>query len=410
MNKKMKFIRAAKATAMLSTLPVAAIVAATVSSAAAQADSQDQPKTHTLFMGADISVERNKSLYSVQDVSGNSWVIKVDGSPVTVSPKDGPMSIKIQPSLKLTERSASVVHLDAVPSYSPKNDPGRNFANETAAAENLYIGYQMNLTNATISSGTITNTLNNYVANPNTPGQNAQVAQELSDAKQAMTAASNGAGSTLDIAPGARDKKGFDAMDVTFEISAARPLNAPYVVLITRFHDRNDPPATIKNLVYAQALNPVGSEHKVIHLQEAGFPSGFELRSFQLHLYDNGEEIATDVSSKRVSLTRDEAFEYVKMEYVGAHKDATLPPVPAMGKLPPDLPSRIAGGQFNQTYYVKVSKEGLPNDAFLDIACSQKVTDPYLESVVREIRFKPALQNGKPVDGVAPLRISQLLM
>jgi hypothetical protein len=199
-------------------------------------------------------------------------------------------------------------------------------------------------------------------------------------------------------------------MEVAFDVSAVKPLNSPYLVIITRFHDKDGQPGTVRSLVYAQALNPIGPQAKRIHIEEGGFPPGFELRNYQLHLYNHGEEVATNLSSKRVALTRDEAFEYVKLEYVAAHKDATLPPVAAMGKLPADLPSRLAGGQFGQTLYVKVSKDGLANEAFLDEACSQRVKDPYLESVVRDLRFKPALENGKPVDGVAPLKLDQLIM
>jgi len=76
---------------------------------------------------------------------------------------------------------------------------------------------------------------------------------------------------------------------------------------------------------------------------------------------NRGEEVATNIAADRVELTRDEAFEYVKMEYEGAHKKDTLPAVPAMGKLPADLPARLAGGQYRATYYYNV---GLQKELF----------------------------------------------
>jgi hypothetical protein len=81
-----------------------------------------------------------------------------------------------------------------------------------------------------------------------------------------------------------------------------------------------------------------------------------------------------------------------------------------MGKLPADLPSRLAQGQFGDALYVKVSKNGLASDAYLDEACSRRVDDPYVEALLKDIRFEPALQNGKPVDGVAKLKLGQLVM
>jgi hypothetical protein len=55
-----------------------------------------------------------------------------------------------------------------------------------------------------------------------------------------------------------------------------------------------------------------------------------------------------------------------------------------------------------------VDKDGKASEAYSDKSCSQKVDDPYIQTVVRSIGFKPALDNGKPVDGVAPLNLRQL--
>jgi hypothetical protein len=109
-----------------------------------------------------------------------------------------------------------------------------------------------------------------------------------------------------------------------------------------------------------------------------------------------------------VELTRDEAFEYIKVVYLGSHKGETLPAVPVMGKLPSDLPARLAEGRYGDTIYVRVSKDGLAEETFLDTACTKRIADPYLESVVKSIRFKPALDNGNPINGVAALKLGQL--
>jgi hypothetical protein len=134
------------------------------------------------------------------------------------------------------------------------------------------------------------------------------------------------------------------------------------------------------------------------------------MKELQVHLYNGGKEVATNIAAKRVPLTRDEAFEYVKMDYLSSHMGTTLPAVPAMGKLPADLPSRLAQGQFRQVFYVKVSKDGIGAHAYLDEACSRPVEDPYIATLLKDIRFEPALENGEPVDGVAILKLGQLAM
>jgi hypothetical protein len=202
--------------------------------------------------------------------------------------------------------------------------------------------------------------------------------------------------------------QGLDAMDVAFDISSARPLYNPYVVTMTRFRTPNSRPGSVQTLVYARALDPVYSHATHVHFSEDGFPFNYELLDFQLHIYNRGIEIATNISNNRVELTRDEAFEYIKMEYVSAHKSETLPAIPAMGKLPAELPNRLAAGKYNETFFIKVSKDGLADEAYSDVTCQKKIDDPFLESVVKSIRFKPALANGTPVDGVAALNLRKL--
>ena len=145
-----------------------------------------------------------------------------------------------------------------------------------------------------------------------------------------------------------------------------------------------------------------------MHLTQGGFPLGFVMDDFKVHLFDRGQELATNVADKRVPLTRDEAFLYLKIDYVSSHKEATLPPTAAMGKLPADLRSRLTSAQFAHTFFVKVSKDGLPGEVFLDEACAQKADDSYLLSVIRDIRFNPALDKGRAVDGVARLNFDSL--
>jgi hypothetical protein len=233
------------------------------------------------------------------------------------------------------------------------------------------------------------------------------------NANQQVALANVAAGASPGLAVGsgtAIETEAYDAMDVKFEVSAEKPLNHPYVVVIGRYHEKGDPAGALRNWIYAQALERVDSKRAKVEILRGGMRPGFVMKDLQVHLYNDGQEVATNVSSKRVALTRDEAFEYVKMDYVSSHKGTTLPAVPAMGKLPADLPSRLAQGQFTNAFYVKVSKDGVGANAYFDEACSRPVEDPYIAAVLKDIRFKPALEKGKPVDGVAKLKLGQLVM
>jgi hypothetical protein len=376
----------------------------------------ESAKTHTLFMGADISVGQENGLFAVKDVVGSSWVIQVGGQQRVVSTKGGPLNIRITPTLKLTEISATIGDLKSVRGYTAANDPEvlqtRSLAQ--TAVENADFHAALNQANA-VQNGTISASqmgINTRSAGgpgappPGTPGP--ALVQALQSAQQGVNSAAGGAGS--DYSMGGREARtqGYDGVEVEFEISSTRPLHNPYVVTMTRFHPANTKEGTVQNLIYAKSLDPVDTHPVKVHFVEGGFPFNFDLIDFQLHVYNQGVEVATNVSSKRVELTRDEAFEYVKMEYLGAHKGETLPAVAVMGKLPADLSAHLASGSYTGTFYVRVSKDGLADEPYSDTACTKRIADPYLMSVVRAIRFKPALEHGRPVEGTAAVNLNQL--
>lgn len=139
-----------------------------------------------------------------------------------------------------------------------------------------------------------------------------------------------------------------------------------------------------------------------------GFPGGFVMDDFKVHLFDRGQELATNVSENRVELTFSDAFRYLLFDYKGTHRNASLPAAPIMGRLPEGWRARLTPDQLSQPYFVRVSKDGMPLGAYADEACSQPVTDPFLQSVVKEIRFTPTLVKGKAVEGTAKLRLGDI--
>ncbi len=374
-------------------------------------------KTHTLFMGADISVGMDKTLHPVKDVVGSSWVIDSYGRTTVVSTRNGPINMKVTPSIKLTEASVNIDHLVDERAYSFNTDPltiqTRTMV-QTAETNADYI-YNANQAAAVVDG---TKALVQYATLYNTGHPDAHVGGEGTDmtrlqqmipsAERNQTVQLSGAGKDLSIGGKKLQPDGRDAMEVTFVVSSRKQLNNPYVVTITRFHAKGDGLGTSRNWVYAKSLHPIDDHMREVHFIEEGFPADFELQDFQLHLYNRGEEVATTVSRDRVEFTRDEAFEYIKTDYIGSHPNDTLPAVPAMAKVPPDLRTRLSEGEYGSTIFVRVSKEGVAGESFRDAACTQKIGDAYLESVLKGVRFKPALKSGKPVEGVAEIKLGQL--
>ena len=408
-----------------------------------------ETKTHTLFMGTDISLSLDKDLYPVRDVEGGSWVIEINHRDRVISAKSAPVNLKITPSLKLSEASATIEGFSGVRGYTFDNDPSVRLTRGINASAMTNVMLQGVARDAQNLSDTLGNTALGGAATlaatdkqfgdaalifsaqtspaikhppkaiPGQPGppanplvnttfdgadgQSLAILEAGISERKADAMAENG-----DEPGGRLVSSGVDAMEVEFQISSPRPLHTPYIVTITKFHARNSKPGLVQDLVYAKSLDPIYTQKSHVHFIEGGFPFDFELIDFQVHLYDRGVEVPTNLSRDRVEMTRSEAFEYVKAEYIGSHRDATRPPVPAMGRLPSELPNKLATGKYGETFYVKVSKDGLGEASFADAECSKRIDDPFLDSVVMGLRFKPALERGKPVEGVSAVNLSKL--
>jgi len=429
-------------------------------------DESVSPKTHTLFMGADIDLNLDRDLYRVHDVLGSNWVVEIGGRDRVISAKEAPVNLKITPSLKLTEASVTISGFMRIQAYSFANDPsvrltrGLNqsavmgndlqamsndaqaradaVANHALGGASMLAGSDDQFSENAIMTtakyayadlhtrglnGILPAPSNVLPANSSTAGDtvipgmqmdpirnmfnnptqvlNGQLAQV--EARGYANQAQNGNEPTGKIVSG-----GLDAIDVKFDVRSPKLLQNPYVVTMTKFRTSTSKPGMVQNLVYAKSLNPIDEHLSHIHFVEEGFPEGYELVDFQLHLYNRGVEIATNIAQNRVELTRDEAFEYVKMEYLGSHMKESLPPVAAMGKLPAELPSLLASGKYSKTYYVKVTRDGYGDEAYSDASCRNEVGDPFLDAVVKNLRFKPAIDHGKAVDGIAAVNLGKL--
>jgi hypothetical protein len=404
---------------------LAAAAAASLNVAAGAARAGEEPastgaKDYTLFLGTELALTTKDGTFPVWDISDGSWVVKAHGAVVTVGPKDGAAQIRMKTGMRLTEASATITNLKREPEFTPENDPYTKFTRATnrAASEYAQSQFASNFGAAQIArydaeTGETVDTNSMAIAGGAQAATNPSAAAAFGEAASWRNSASiaGGASPGMLVATGSNpDAEAYDALDVAFDVSSRRPLNRPYVVLIGTYHERGAPAGVVRDWIHARPLNVIDSSPQHVHFLAAGLPPGYELRSFELHLYNMGGEVATNVSPKRVEYTMDEAFDYYRSQYLSSHRNATLPAVPAMGRPPADLPGRLEQGLVAKTLYVRVAKDGTASGAYLDEACTRRDDDPYVSSLIRDIRFKPALDKGEPVEGVAKLMLDRLAM
>ncbi|HVT73732.1 MAG TPA: hypothetical protein VHD61_11375 [Lacunisphaera sp.] len=366
-------------------------------------------------MRTDVSVEQHKKLYPVKDVSGRTFIV-ADGTQLVSVPMVGePHQIEFGHALTLARASASLTNLVTERAYTPWSDPRMKRQRDAVTAE-AAMGDKASLAEgkmiAAMSKGYVL--IDSQSSPASAAAQDAESRQAAADAFQAMNMAeemrssniTSGAFAQLAAENDMREER-FDAVSIRFTVSSENFLEKPYLVAITRFHTKDDKPGEARNAVYARALESIGSKPTNVDVLQGGMPPGFELEEVQVHLYDNGREIPTEVSPKCVPLSRDDAFEYLKIEYLAGHKGDTLPAVAALGRPTREQQLQLTPNQWKADYYVKVSRDGVPQGTYTDEACSQPV-DGLVAELAGNVRYYPALDKGRLVDGTARLSLRQL--
>ncbi|HEY4247147.1 MAG TPA: hypothetical protein VGM64_09840 [Lacunisphaera sp.] len=381
----------------------------------AAADSASPPN-HVLFMGADISVLHAKKLYLVKDVTGSALSIRVDGDEVLVPTRRGPINLHVDADLKLSSSSVQLDELKAGPGYSYANDPMRQL--EETNRTNLMMADQQDLAIAGVPRAEAN--LAAVIENASHYTDKARADREITAATFGVLASNQTLNST-NIAVGSESshlgsganrmalKEGnFDAMEVSFKASSSVELDRPYMVVLFRFHDPAAKPEVNGLVIHAQALDPIDAQPRYVRVLKGGLPQGFKFVDCAVHIYNRGKEVATNRSDMRTELTRAETQKYLVVTHRGAHKGATLPAAAVPGTLPHALREAMNLDQLTRYVYAKVASDGSMLGGFADADCTVPLKDAGAAAALGEIFFAPALEAGKPVDGVARVRFSDI--
>jgi len=374
------------------------------------------PKTHVLFLGADLSVQYDKKVYRVEDVTGSELKIHVDQQEVLVPTRRGPVGLQVHANLKLAGTSVQLDQLHSGPAYTYENDPARKIEEASHSAMNAAAGHDMaqirqvqsndNLVAAQIEVANHPDSAEarRVLTNAQLDVGNSQQQMDITDMAKTSDVALSAAGvRRMQAAEG-----NFDAMEVSFKISSPVEMNNPYLVVLFKFHDPREKPGTDGLVIHAQALDPVDATPRYVRVLKGGLPIGFKMVDCTVHIYNRGEEVATNVSANRVELSRTETQQYIVMEHIGGHKGATVPAAVVSGSLSSGTRQRLSPEQLKRRLYVKVSKDGLLLGVFSDEGCTLPVDEAVTTAALGEVFFTPALQAGKPADGVARVRLGDI--
>jgi hypothetical protein len=395
------------------------VLASTPLASRAADASQRENKTHTLFMGMDFDVKQGTKFERVTDVVGGSFILRAEGKIVRV-PVDGEVGLRVTQGLKLASVSVGIKELKVERAYTPANDPRRKWteamngmsdgATHGVQSAQRSLSYAQGVANEADRAASAADprsgaAMAGYVASTHAAVGSAQ--QSVGNAVQMSGTLSNSAFYIQKMEEELKQEL-FDAVEMNFELSSAQPLANPYVVVVVQFHAPDAPKGAAQNWIYAEAMERLDAQPKKFHVKRGGLPRGYILEHYQVHVYDRGREVASTVAPERVDLTSDEAYDYLFIQHMAAHKGKNTPAVVALGNLPLDVRQKLPPRDLSQTFYAKVDKEGRAEGVFTDEFCTESVEENDTAAAIRNMRFLPALEKGAAVGGVARVKLADV--
>ncbi len=390
-----------------------------LSTLAAAEEKTPVPKDHVLFMGANLSIQRDGKIYRVEDVTGSELTIRVDQQEVRVPTRRGPVNLQVNAGLKLAAVSVQLDQLHSGPAYTYENDPIRKL--QETATNQMVVDSAVDQAETARAHADDNQQGAQWAYDHSTHDEErikngAMLEQDRQEAdrsqRQSASVASVASGDLANTGAGVRRMQeaegNYDAMEVSFKISSPVPLEHPYMVILFKFHAPTEKPGVDGLVIHAEALDAIDDTPRYVRVLKGGLPVGFKMVDCTVHIYNRGTEVATNVSAKRVEMTHDETQLYLVMEHIGAHKGGTLPAAAVSGSLPRAQRQGLSPEELKRRLYVKVSKDGLLLGAYTDENCSVPLDDARAATALGVVFFTPALEQGKPVEGVARVRLGDI--
>jgi hypothetical protein len=199
---------------------------------------------------------------------------------------------------------------------------------------------------------------------------------------------------------------GTAEVELTFDVSSPEPLENAYLVVVANYAALGKSNEVARQ-ISAREFAHIDSRPQRVKMSHAASMNHLPFKKFDIGLFANGQEVATNLSEKRMALTRDQAFQFFLIDYLSTHKGATLPPTPMLMTPRAEFRRQVDKAAAHQTIYAKVDKTGNAVTLSTDDAGTQRLPSS-LESALQNVRFLPALNNGAPVEGRVKVTLAQL--
>lgn len=368
----------------------------------------------TVFLGLDLRFEHEQARYPVLWADRRGVQLLKDGERVRVSRAVAHLNSRIVPRVGRECLQIENAHGQRVHSY--ENDPTRAALSQHVALMGIQADMQEH---AEIEARAAANRLRSLEAAsasgvPVPEGEFEQAQLQLSEATRtlenayanpAFSSPPGGEGFAAELDEGTGGT--FDAFALKFEISTPTKVSDAHGVLRLFVRD----PATSQVLaphIKFFRLPDLGPEPRRITVTQTGLPPGFTVESYSVHVFVGDQELPTTLSQNQIAVSAGEAHQFLILQHMQNHRADSVPVSIIPELVPPRLRRLVRADQRTVSIDFTVGPDG----------CVKKLAPtpgiptelgPELEAMLRRVRFLPALQRGRAVEGLGTFALGELL-
>ena len=377
-----------------------------VSGASAPEPPEDPAKRYVLFLGLDVMVEEDgaqgrveKYARGAMHVSSGGRVLKV---PTTRVDK---LATVREPKVALGE--VTLAKVQAERSYTAATDPQRRALRDQAAMMSYAGDVEQRERMAARNLAEAERATSGDDSGFGSAARQAAVNDARSSLENVQRERSVGNFDALRLADKTRqDKDTADTFQVTFEISSPVEIQDGFAVLMTVMRPAGPNPTPV-NLYAFRELPRVGPKPRRVTLSHGRLPLGFTVDDYEIHIYTNERELATNLSRNRLAVSRLEAHQFLVLQRALRNRHRDIPAEVVHALLPADNRVEIPEALATRSAEVEIGADGRVTEVRIPPGGSAE-EDARLEALMRSTLFYPTLRAGKPAESTLAFSLAEL--
>jgi len=367
------------------------------------AGEENQGKDHHFFVGVRLEIPHEEELYPMSGMMGNSLLIAV-GDEVIRKSIQNLGEFRYRKEAKLTNNLVYIDNLKCEEGYSMAADPELQAAQINIALSNIAgdrldrsVASEMNLANLAAELDDIRTRANRGDMGAGFALPNAERRSEMAESEVASALQRSGMNQvSLDDNRVASKK---DVLNVSFDISSMKDVDDSYLLLIASLKSKEN--AKPEHTWFH--FRPLGDirrrQIEKVSFSASSFPDGMIVHDYELFLFSGPVEIPSNLSPKRVAMTREDAQKFMNYQYISKNFDKTLEPALIEGTLSRHILDFDDEHLLDLEIRIQVDSQGEVAGFHYPTEKTAPVRLDSLLDALRSAMYYPALENGEAIDG-----------